>query len=125
MTTMQNTSIFDDQRFGSTSQSTSSLEGISEEALRQLVREIVQHLPAAGGKQPEPSPASGKLMEGLTPRMQRLRDQYLKARPSVSIYRALAFTEVAKNNPGLPTDHAAGQVFSGCLRNCAFADPER
>ncbi|WP_211827747.1 choline trimethylamine-lyase [Kistimonas asteriae] len=102
MTTMQNTSIFDDQRFGSSSQSNPSLEGISEEALRQLIREIVQHLPAAGGKQPEPSPASGKLMEGLTPRMQRLRDQYLKARPSVSIYRALAFTEVAKNNPGLP-----------------------
>jgi len=102
MTTMQNTSIFDDQRFGSTSQSTSSLEGISEEALRQLIREIVQHLPAAGSKQPEPSPAFGQLMEGLTPRMQRLRDQYLKARPSVSIYRALAFTEVAKNNPGLP-----------------------
>ncbi|GAA4650984.1 hypothetical protein GCM10023116_32670 [Kistimonas scapharcae] len=102
MTTMQNTSIFDDQRFGSTSPSDTSLDGISEEALRQLIREIVQHLPAASGKQPEPSPASGKLMEGLTPRMQRLRDQYLKARPSVSIYRALAFTEVAKKNPGLP-----------------------
>ena len=102
MTTMQNTSIFDDQRFGSTSPSNTSLDGISEEALRQLIREIVQHLPAASGKQPEPSPASGKLMEGLTPRMQRLRDQYLKARPSVSIYRALAFTEVAKKNPGLP-----------------------
>ena len=102
MTTMQNTSIFDDQRFGSTSTSNTLLDGISEEALRQLIREIVQHLPAASGKQPEPSPASGKLMEGLTPRMQRLRDQYLKARPSVSIYRALAFTEVAKKNPGLP-----------------------
>ncbi len=102
MTTMQNTSIFDDQRFGSSSQSNTSLDGISEEALRQLIREIVQHLPAASGRQPEPNPASGQLMEGLTPRMQRLRDQYLKARPSVSIYRALAFTEVAKKNPGLP-----------------------
>ncbi|KML65294.1 choline trimethylamine-lyase [Pectobacterium peruviense] len=40
--------------------------------------------------------------EMLTPRMQRLRARYLEARPSVSIYRALAFTEVAKNNPGLP-----------------------
>ncbi|ATY92234.1 hypothetical protein PEC301296_31680 [Pectobacterium carotovorum subsp. carotovorum] len=40
--------------------------------------------------------------EMLTPRMQRLRARYLEARPSISIYRALAFTEVAKNNPGLP-----------------------
>ncbi|MEQ5565050.1 MULTISPECIES: choline trimethylamine-lyase [Providencia] len=43
-----------------------------------------------------------KVMEGLTPRLQRLRNRYLEARPSVSIYRALAFTEVVKNNPGLP-----------------------
>lgn len=48
------------------------------------------------------TPAETKVMEGLTPRMQRLRDHYLRARPSVSIYRAQAFTEVAKNNPGLP-----------------------
>ncbi|CAG76667.1 putative formate acetyltransferase [Pectobacterium atrosepticum SCRI1043] len=41
--------------------------------------------------------------EMLTPRMQRLRAHYLEARPSISIYRALAFTEVAKNNPGLPS----------------------
>lgn len=41
--------------------------------------------------------------EMLTPRMQRLRARYLEARPSISIYRALAFTEVAKNNPGLPS----------------------
>ncbi|WP_345740163.1 pyruvate formate lyase family protein, partial [Pectobacterium versatile] len=40
--------------------------------------------------------------EALTPRMQRLRAHYLEARPSVSIYRAVAFTEVAKHNPGLP-----------------------
>lgn len=43
-----------------------------------------------------------KVMEGLTPRLQRLRNRYLEARPSVSIYRALAFTDVVKNNPGLP-----------------------
>lgn len=43
-----------------------------------------------------------KVMEGLTPRLQRLRNRYLEARPSVSIYRALAFTDVVKHNPGLP-----------------------
>ncbi|MCD9541065.1 choline trimethylamine-lyase [Photobacterium carnosum] len=43
-----------------------------------------------------------KKMEGLTPRMQRLRSNYLKARPSMSIYRAQAFTEVTKKHQGLP-----------------------
>ncbi|RYI37342.1 choline trimethylamine-lyase, partial [Escherichia coli] len=36
--------------------------------------------------------ADTPVMEGLTPRMQRLRNHYLTVRPSVSIYRALAFT---------------------------------
>ncbi|AVJ16063.1 choline trimethylamine-lyase [Serratia sp. MYb239] len=60
----------------------------------------IQHHAAAGT---QPAPSAGQLMPGLTPRLQRLRDNYLDARPSVSIFRALAFTEVAKNNPGLPT----------------------
>ncbi|MGV3346672.1 choline trimethylamine-lyase [Enterobacteriaceae bacterium LUAb1] len=49
--------------------------------------------------------------EGLTPRMQRLRSHYLQARPSVSIYRALAFTEVVKANPGMPTILLRAKAF--------------
>ncbi len=52
-----------------------------------------------------------KVMEGLTPRLQRLRDNYLDARPSVSIYRAVTFTEVTKNNPGLPTILLRAKAF--------------
>lgn len=44
----------------------------------------------------------GTVMEGLTPRIQKLRNHYLKARPSVSIYRAVTFTEVTKKYQGLP-----------------------
>lgn len=47
-----------------------------------------------------PRPAG--VMEGLTPRLQRLRDNYLQARPSVSIFRALTVTRVTKENLGLP-----------------------
>jgi len=52
-----------------------------------------------------------KLMEGLTPRLQRLRDNYLDARPSVSIFRAQTFTEVTRNNPGLPTILLRAKAF--------------
>jgi choline trimethylamine-lyase len=38
----------------------------------------------------------------LTPRLKRLREAYLNVRPSVSIHRARAFTQVAKENAGLP-----------------------
>ena len=64
------------------------------------------YIPAA-----EPASAEFKVMEGLTPRLQRLRNNYLEARPSVSIYRALTFTEVAKNNPGLPTILLRAKAF--------------
>jgi formate C-acetyltransferase len=55
--------------------------------------------------------ADTPVMEGLTPRMQRLRNHYLTVRPSVSIYRALAFTEVVKANPGMPTILLRAKAF--------------
>ena len=48
------------------------------------------------------SPAFEGEITGLTPRLERLRANYLKVKPSVSIYRARAFTQVTKENPGLP-----------------------
>lgn len=48
------------------------------------------------------APANGKVMEGLTPRLQRLREHYLNAKPSVSTYRAVTVTRVTKENLGLP-----------------------
>jgi formate C-acetyltransferase len=38
----------------------------------------------------------------LPERIQRLKDAYLQVKPSIAIGRALAFTEVTKQNPGLP-----------------------
>ena len=43
----------------------------------------------------------GEIAE-LTPRLQRLREAYFKVKPSVSIYRARAFTQVTRENAGLP-----------------------
>lgn len=66
---------------------------------------------AAPGAYPQTDAAGLTVMEGLTPRLQRLRNRYLEARPSVSIYRALAFTEVVKNNPGMPTILLRAKAF--------------
>ncbi len=67
----------------------------------------VQHVSAA----PFAACADTPVMEGLTPRLQRLRNHYLTVRPSVSIYRALAFTEVVKANPGMPTILLRAKAF--------------
>ncbi|HHY27942.1 MAG TPA: choline trimethylamine-lyase [Desulfitobacterium dehalogenans] len=48
------------------------------------------------------SPVDEGEITGLTPRLERLRAAYLKAKPGVSIYRARAFTQVTKENTGLP-----------------------
>lgn len=57
------------------------------------------------------TPRENGVTEGLSPRLQYLRQHYLEARPSVSIYRALAFTEVVKNNPGLPVILLRAKAF--------------
>lgn len=51
------------------------------------------------------------VMEGLTPRIQRLRDNYMTSKPSVSIHRAIVTTEVTKNNPGLPISILRAKCF--------------
>lgn len=48
------------------------------------------------------SPVYEGEITGLTPRLERLRAAYLKVKPSVSTYRARAFTQVTKENAGLP-----------------------
>ncbi|PVZ69792.1 choline trimethylamine-lyase [Pelagibaculum spongiae] len=60
---------------------------------------------------------TGEVMEGLTPRMQRLRNHYLTIRPSVSTYRARTVTEVTKANPGLPTILLRAKAFRACCES--------
>lgn len=50
----------------------------------------------------ENSPVFEGEITALTPRLERLRAAYLKVKPSVSTYRARAFTQVTKENAGLP-----------------------
>ena len=47
-------------------------------------------------------PAASTTQPGLTPRVAALRQAYLEAKPSVSIARAKAVTEVYRANPGMP-----------------------
>lgn len=48
---------------------------------------------------------------GSPDRLLRLKENYLKVKPSVSIGRAKAFTEVTKENPGLPSIMLRAKAF--------------
>ncbi|WP_350343924.1 choline trimethylamine-lyase [Proteinivorax tanatarense] len=40
--------------------------------------------------------------DGMTERLKKLKENYFKWKPSISIHRARAITEIAKENPGMP-----------------------
>ncbi|WP_042273922.1 choline trimethylamine-lyase [[Clostridium] dakarense] len=49
--------------------------------------------------------------DGLKGRLKKLKERYLETKPSVSIVRAKAFTEVTKENPGMPTIMLRAKAF--------------
>ena len=54
----------------------------------------------------------------LTDRINQLKDNYLKVKPSISIVRAQAFTEVTRKNPDLPVNIRRAMGFK---RACEIA----
>ncbi len=65
-----------------------------------ISQELATNSPVTSGD--TKSPVYEGEITGLTPRLERLRANYLQAKPSVSTYRARAFTQVTKENAGLP-----------------------
>jgi len=49
--------------------------------------------------------------EGMTERLRALKEHYLTVRPSITTYRARAFTQVYKENPGLPAIMLRAKAF--------------
>ncbi|HWT74835.1 MAG TPA: choline trimethylamine-lyase [Mobilitalea sp.] len=51
---------------------------------------------------------------GITERLQKLKDNYLKHIPSITTYRAKAITKIAKENPGMPKSVLRAKCFRYC-----------
>ncbi|NLT94390.1 MAG: choline trimethylamine-lyase [Clostridia bacterium] len=66
-------------------------QGISQELAGKKTKDIEKKTPAVDGE-----------ITGMTPRIERLRANYMKAKPSVTVHRARAYTEVTKKYFGLP-----------------------
>jgi formate C-acetyltransferase len=50
----------------------------------------------------------------ITDRLSKLKENYLKQIPSISIHRAKVITQIAKENPGLPKAILRGKSFKKC-----------
>ncbi|MGL5868203.1 choline trimethylamine-lyase, partial [Clostridium chrysemydis] len=56
----------------------------------------------------------GGIPEGITERLKKLKDNYLKHVPTITTHRARAITEIAKQNPGTPKSILRGKCFKHC-----------
>lgn len=52
--------------------------------------------------------------DGITERLQKLKDNYLKQVPSITTYRAKAITKIARENPGMPKIVLRAKCFRYC-----------
>lgn len=60
------------------------------------------------------STAGTEIPNGITERLQKLKDTYLKHVPSITTYRARAITKIAKENPGMPKSVLRAKCFRYC-----------
>lgn len=57
---------------------------------------------------------NGGVPNGITERLQKLKDIYLKHVPSITTHRAKAFTKITKENPGMPKILLRAKCFRYC-----------
>ncbi|MBK5245713.1 MAG: choline trimethylamine-lyase [Peptostreptococcaceae bacterium] len=53
----------------------------------------------------------GGVPDGITERLKKLKDNYMKWTPTITTYRARAITKIAKENPGMPKTIFRGKSF--------------
>ncbi|WML24661.1 choline trimethylamine-lyase [Neobacillus sp. OS1-33] len=62
----------------------------------------------------EVSHNDGGIPNGMTDRLKKLKETYLKHVPSITTYRARAITKIAKENPGMPKIMLRAKCFRYC-----------
>lgn len=81
-------------------------ESVSDEIIKEepTVKDEYAEYPAEGTEIPD----------GMTKRLRKLKDNYLKQVPTITIHRAKAITKIAKENPGMPKILLRAKSFRYC-----------
>ena len=61
-----------------------------------------------------PPTNDGSIPNGMTERLRKLKDNYMKQRPTITTYAARAKTKILKENPGMPAIELRGKAFRYC-----------
>ena len=64
------------------------------------------------------------LPEGITARLQALKDNYLTKVPTITTHRARAITKIAKENPGMPKSVLRAKCFKYCCETAPLVIQE-
>lgn len=100
-------------------EATKSMSAEEREALMKMFegvsKEIVKEGPARANIVSETS--DGSIPDGITERLQNLKDIYMTHRPTITTYRARAITKIAKENPGMPKAVLRGKCFRSCCES--------
>ena len=96
---------------------TKATKGLTTEeraALQKIFSGISDEIARNGASLPLAKPSATGIPDGPTERHVRLKENFLKQQPSISIHKARVLTEIAKENPGLPKALLRSKVFKRC-----------
>ena len=80
----------------------------------QSVSEDITKKDAPSARNNYTAPEGTGVPDGITDRLKKLKENFLKQVPSVTTYRARAITKIAKENPGMPKILLRAKCFRYC-----------
>lgn len=98
------------------SEATKDMSDEQRATVRQMFEKVANQLDAPLGEAPAHGAGSEPydVPEGPTDRQVRLKENFLKQVPSITMYRARAVTEIMKANPGMPRIELRAKAFRRC-----------
>lgn len=88
-------------------------EGISKEITKEETAVCATSVSAANG-----------VPEGITDRQKKLKENYLKHKPTITTHRARAITKIARENPGMPKILLRAKCFRYCCETAPLVIQE-
>ncbi len=104
----------------SIAEATKNLSPEEKAALRRILQGVTERvMKAAGSAAQAAAPAADPdgetgVPDGPTPRHKRLKANFLRQRPTISIQRAKIITEMARAHPGMPMIELRAKAFRRC-----------
>ncbi len=95
-------------------EATENMSNEERESLLKMFQGVSNEIRKEAGNHCCSNHCETEVPEGITERLQKLRENYLKQVPSITIHRAKVITKIAQENPGMPKAILRGKSFKYC-----------